>query len=152
MLASTDGTQPDAVHKHNAPNQREHYRVRSVSNETSQALVVKAFNDDKIQIKSDTQTDPDFNFFTDQQRNYLRSMVACPLRLGPGETTFGVFAVDANVAGYFQPERAEIEQIVLLADEIALRLSLELAMLEYMEKRINTENKGVTDGSEDPCV
>lgn len=94
------------------------------------AHVVRSLTTGTI-IVGDCLSEPHFEFFTENQRSYLRSMVAHPLPtfcfdgLNPSRA---VIAVDTNVSGYFRTE--DREPIVLRLELFAALMELEYAVLK----------------------
>lgn len=80
-------------------------------------------------IVENCELDEDFQFFNERQRNYLKSMIASPIKdlcldgVNPVQTAL---VIDTNIPGYFREEdRPSLE---IAVREFAVRLSLEYAV------------------------
>ncbi len=108
----------------------EHHRDRfRLDNTTNPSHAVRCVLEGRMLIVPDCATHPIFQFFHDQQKNYLRSLVAFPLPdFSPdgGAPVRAALLLDTDVAGYFQEEDAE--SIRLYLEEFAVRLALEYAI------------------------
>lgn len=76
-----------------------------------------------------------FVFYREDQRTYLRSMVAWPmlnLRSADGRMTRGVISLDTNVAGYFRESDGDLFEFFL--HEMAARLGFEVVLAQLLDK------------------
>jgi hypothetical protein len=112
------------------PAHRDRFRLDNTANP---AHAVRCVVEGRMLVVPDCANHPTFQFFHNQQRNYLRSMVAFPL---PGFSPKGgapvraALLIDTDVAGYFQEKDAESIKIYL--EEFAVRLALEYAIRGLM--------------------
>jgi hypothetical protein len=92
---------------------------------TEPALVVRCLQVEQMFIVESCQNDPDFTFYKDGQRNYLRSMVAFPIphffSLRDGKVR-AALAVDTDCDGFFR--KADQEMLRTIFNEYAARIEL----------------------------
>ncbi len=100
-----------------------------LDNTTNPSHAVRCVLEGRMLIVPDCANHPIFQFFHDQQKNYLRSLVAFPLPdFSPdgGVRVRAALLLDTDVAGYFQEKDAESIRIYL--EEFAVRLAIEYAI------------------------
>jgi hypothetical protein len=105
---------------------RKHADRFRLDNDVNPSHAVRCVREARLLIVPDCANHPMFQYFNDQQRNYLRSMVAyplpdfCPDGINP---VLAALLIDTDVAGFFQERDSQIMQIYL--KEFAVRLALE---------------------------
>lgn len=108
---------------------RQHTDWFRLDNTATPSHAGRCVREGRTLIVSDCAAHPDFRFFHDRQRNYLKSLIAYPLfDFSPdgGVPVRAALLIDTDVAGYFQEEDAEIIELCL--KEFAVRIALEYAI------------------------
>lgn len=119
-----------ATRRHDPFSSYQRYADRyRLDNATNPAHAVRCVVEARTIIVSDCETDPTFEFFGAQQKNYLRSMIAHPL---PNFCEDGItpvraaLLVDTDVPDFFREE--EREALESLLTEFVARIDLEYAI------------------------
>lgn len=100
-----------------------------LDNTASPAHAVRCVREGRTLIVADCEAEPEFEFFHERQRHYLRSMVAHPLA---GFCPDGVnqasaaLLIDTDEAGFFREDDREMLEVLL--NEFVTRINLEYAL------------------------
>jgi hypothetical protein len=111
----------------------EHFRLDRAD---AGSLVVRCVREKRMLIVSDCLKEK-FVFYREDQKTYLKSIVAFPILLLGGADQMAAIVIDTNRAGHFKEE--DRESIEMFMDEFAARLDLE-AFLDRVLKPANQED------------
>lgn len=93
---------------------------------------VRCILEHKLLIVPDCAAEPDFRFYNEAQRGYLRSLIAFPINaldLNAAKLVRGALVVDTTEADFFREEERELY-------ETCLKMVAELIRFQYDVKRL----------------
>ncbi len=121
-------------------NLADRYRLDNVINPSH---AVRCVREGQTLIVPDCETEPDFEYFNERQRSYLKSMVAFPLNglcVNGTNPVAAALLIDTTEPGFFSKEDRDTIELVL--GEFALRIGLEYAVRGLIEPTATQERSG----------
>ncbi len=110
-----------------------------LDNRERPAHAVQCLHAGRMLIVENCGEAPDFDHFSEPQKVYLKSMVACPQSNVSSEGGSVVVTIDTDAAGYFREEHCV--SLELQIEEFAVRLALEYALAGLVREPLTQEQE-----------